>query len=656
MALKIVEIFGEIRLRDRAFKASIGHNLRSVSRLTGSLERLRQASLLVFAGITGSAALIGRTYGEFEQAIALIQSITRSAKDEMHELASKAREMGATTIFTASEAAKAMAEMARAGLKNNEILEAIYPTLNLAASAQIGLSKAVKISIAAMRNMNIPVSQLTRVVDALSTAADDAQIVVEDLGAAMRRLGPVAELSNQSLEMTFASLVAIGKQGIIGREAGTQLRSVLLRVQRGTEGVEKGLAALGLTVRDLYNQDGNFKDLADLVDIFNARLSALDPVTRKWAIVTIAGMRNTAAFSKLLEAGGMRLREMAESYKEQGVAAIKARIQIDTFFGSLRLLLSAFQELAIQAGEKIVPLFRVITDVMRNFILTMADMPDGLKELIGQFALVVTGALGIIAATYALITVFSLLFNPLAIIAIGFSTLLSTLILVNLEGDTLEKKILSLHTAIQGFVVDGLQFMRDVIIEVAYWIAVLTTFIQRFDDFIEVSMLKVELWAHSITRFWGDAIFKLQKWMGLAEELEGYDPTGLDTQIESTLQKIKELENSLGEGIDVIFRDLLDRWLGVFDKLARHVKKALSESPPEPADDGEENFQKKKREIEFKFVGIEKLSQDIQEAIGKADEKHMWDQLLEKQQNAVNNLEVIKDVMVDKFDRVITVG
>ena len=653
MSLKLVEIFGEIHLRDRAFRAALLANRSSVMRLTGSLAKLRQASMAVFTGLALGSALVGRTYGQFEQSMALVRSITRSTKDEMIELSDKAREMGAATIFTASESAEAMAEMARAGLKNREILEAVKPTLDLAASAQIGLSDAVKISIAAMRNMDIPTSRLGEVIDALSIASDDAQLVVKDLGAAMRRLGPVAQISGQSLQTTLAALIAIGKQGIIGREAGTQLRSLILRIQRGTEGVAKALQALGLEVSSFFTKEGKFMDMADMVDLLNERLRRLDPVTRQWAITTIAGMRNTAALSLLLRNGGDRLREMAASYLEHGVAAEKAQIQIDTFFGSLRLLTSAFQELLIQIGAKVVPIFRSMAEQTRELILILTRLPEGFKETAAQITVVLAGAATLVGLTFALIAAFTILTNPLVIIAGAFSTLLSTLIFVNIEGDTLEKKLISLNSSISKFITSGLDVMRDALIEVAYWIAALTTFILRFNLFIELSLLKVERWAKGVTDSIGEMMFDLGKYFGLIDDLGDYDPTGgEDTRLAILQAKIDALEQQIGASVDMIFKDLIDNWIGVFDQLAQKVREAFKEDKKKEDDIVEEI--EKKVAVEFKWFGLEDLSKKIQEAVDQKEEDDLAKQMLEEQQQAGKALGQIRDVVVNKFDGIVT--
>ena len=349
-----------------AFNARMGKVIRTMETVRRRMEGISRAArrMLIAATVAATGAVVA--FARFEQEMARVKGLTSATADEFERLNKSARDLGKSTIFSATQAAQAMGAFALQGFKANEIIKAMPATLDLAAAGQLGMGQAAAITSGIMKGMGLQVEDLAHVVDVLTLASTSAATDLPQLGEAMRALGPVARASGLSIEETMAILMGLGDVMIQGSAAGTALRNVLLRLQQNSKEVQKRMNELGLSIAD---SNGNMKKMSTIIDELNAALATKSQITRSAIIADIGGMRAIASLIAMLELGGDKIRKYTKNLQDSAGAARRlAQIQQDTLLGSFKLLTSAVSELAIKLGETFRPALQATADAVKGLV------------------------------------------------------------------------------------------------------------------------------------------------------------------------------------------------------------------------------------------------------------------------------------------------
>lgn len=366
----------DIRARTARFKGALRGVRQALQATKVQMQAVSNMAKKMFLAAAAVAGVAGYSFIAFEKRMARVKALTGATADEFKRLQESARALGKATVFSANEAAEAMAAFALQGFKTNEIISAMRPTLDLAAAGQLDMAQASAITAGIMRGMKLDVSELSHVVDVLAKAATSSATDIPQLGEAMRMLGPIAQSAGVSLEEAIAIIRAFSDVMIRGGQAGTALRNILLRLQGGTREVAKGLETLGITIAD---STGKLKPMADLIDEFNAKLSRMTDVQRSATIMQIAGMRAAAGFTEILSLGGDRIRQYTKELQDSGGTAKRiADIQLATLAGKFKLITSAATELGIKLGEKFAPVLEVITSRITTLIGIIDKWAEGM--------------------------------------------------------------------------------------------------------------------------------------------------------------------------------------------------------------------------------------------------------------------------------------
>ena len=187
----------------------------------------------LFAGLRAIGSGI-RAIADFEFAMAQVRGVAISANEALTDLeqrnfaqlSNQARELGASTRFTAVEVAEGQLFLARAGFEANEILTATPAVLNLAAAGVLDLARAADIASNVLQQFNLEVAELTRVTDVMVTVANSSNTTVEQMAEALKIAGPVAGSLGIQVETAAAAIGLLGNAGIQATLAGTQLRGI----------------------------------------------------------------------------------------------------------------------------------------------------------------------------------------------------------------------------------------------------------------------------------------------------------------------------------------------------------------------------------------------------------------------------------------------
>lgn len=384
---------------DRIKRAMKGVDLTAAGLGTrmGNLALAMAPAALAAGVMLGSfGACVGVAAG-FEDQMAKVGAVSRASSEEMAALEKAARDLGATTQFTAVQVGEAEQYLAMAGFKVKENIAALPGVLNLAAATATDLGRAADISSDILSAFGLKAEEMTRVADVLALTCATANTNMELLGDSMKYVAPVARMAGLSLEETAAMAGLLGNIGIKGSEAGTALRAILNRMAAPSKEAQALFQKLGVTVKD---SAGNLRSPVAVLGEMAAGLKDMGTAEQIAAMKVIAGEEAIAGFSELIQKEGIgAIAKYAKELEAGGGAAAEMAARMnDTLAGSLRGMGSAWESLQITIGKLFLPVVRAVVDALTGF-LRLLDRAAQSK--IGAAVLKMAAALatGIVAVT-----------------------------------------------------------------------------------------------------------------------------------------------------------------------------------------------------------------------------------------------------------------
>ncbi len=345
---------------------------------------LHLARLVAIYGTFQAMTNTVKTFANFEQAIKTLGVITGVTGEQLQALEDKAKELGETTVFSASQVAEAMTEMARAGLTAEQQLEGIDGVLNLAINGMVSLAEASKIATTAMNAFGLKSSDIGNISDVFSKAINSSAMNLEQLGYAMAKVAPVSKSMNVSLEETTALLGVLADAGRRGAEAGTQLKIVMLRLGANVE-AKKWIDGLGAS---MYKSNGVLKSFTSQLRAIQDGMVGLTQKQQLLAKARIFGSEALAS-AEILLSNLEKIDPATEKLRNSfGYAQDNATKMMDTLQGSYKELLSALEGLQVEIGENLSPALRKIIEDSTEFIRGLdaeqiEAFTDDLSSLIG---------------------------------------------------------------------------------------------------------------------------------------------------------------------------------------------------------------------------------------------------------------------------------
>jgi len=440
---------------------------RSMTSLGSTMKRVGAiaTAALAFGGIAAGIRGVVSTIASFESTMALTGAVAGVDRlsDQYKALSDRARELGATTRFSATQAGEGLLFLARAGFTAEEAMGAVGGALNLAAAGAISLGDAADIASnigsTFADQFGGKVEATAASIDVLVAASNRANTNVAQLAEALKFAGPTASAFGISMEDAAASLAQLGNFGIQASMAGTNLRAILAALVGGSDKAEAALKRLGLTQADLSPETNTLAEI--FAKLEGASLGAADALA-------IFGRRNAGAALILAKSSAETALLAEELRNAEGEAQRIADAMNDTLIGAFLAMKSAFQEAALQIGERgfggaLRKTVDFITGVVRVFIGMTEEGKEASKAVLRVAeALKVAGVAAatmvtiklagfFIAATRAVIgfTV-AMAANPFGLAAIAVTALVSGLFalrnkVINLGGEPM--KILDIMIA-----------------------------------------------------------------------------------------------------------------------------------------------------------------------------------------------------------------
>lgn len=337
--------------------------------ITGKLLDVGQAALQV--GMDFDASM-SNVYG-------LMSSLNLS-QAQMDALRDTAREMGATTKFSASEAADAMGYMALAGWDDAQVIAGIPGVLNLAAAANMDLAKASDIVTDTMTPFGMAAERAGEAADVFAYAQANSNTTVEAMGEAMKYAAPTADAFGMTLQDTAAAMGVLANAGIKGSQGGTTLNAMLRDMKNNAK---NGAIAIGKTKVALTNADGSYRSYAAIIRDIDKATSSMTASQRDAALGAIFGDESLKGILATLKQGPDALDAMTEGmYACGGAAEDMAATMGDNLKGDLAILESGAQDMAIALSDWLMPAARGVVQGITDMIGKFNALDDGTKNTI----------------------------------------------------------------------------------------------------------------------------------------------------------------------------------------------------------------------------------------------------------------------------------
>ncbi len=343
---------------------------------------------LVAGGLVATGIGFGvKAFADFDEAMSQASAALPEAGAQMGKLRQLAIDLGKDTKFSSTEAAQGITELAKAGVDASDIYGGgLKGALDLAAAGGLDVGRAAEIAGIAVKQFNLEGSDVPHVADLFAAAAGKAVGSVDDIAQAMKYAGITASSLGIDIEETTGVIGLFAEKGIIGEQAGTSFRSMLLSLTAPSKVGAKAMEDLGISV---FDNEGKFIGLAGSAEQLKQRLGPLDEATRTAALGQIFGNESISAAIELYKAGASGVQDWTSKVNDAGFAAEQAAKLTDNLKGDFERLTGAIDAVAVQNGGGLNDFLRDLTQGAEGAVEAFGRLPGPLQQ----------GVLGLAALT-----------------------------------------------------------------------------------------------------------------------------------------------------------------------------------------------------------------------------------------------------------------
>ena len=340
---------------------------------------------------------VGKT---FDSSMSQVAAVSGATADEIELLRDKAKEMGSTTKFTASEAADAFNYMSMAGWKTEDMLSGINGVLNLAAASGSDLATTSDIVTDALTAMGYSAKDAGRLADVMAAASSNANTNVEMMGQTFKYAAPIVGALGYNMEDTAVAIGLMANAGIKADKAGTALRSVLTRLSAPPKECAEAMDELGISMTD---SEGNMKSLDQIMQDLRVAFAGLSETEQTAAAKHLAGAEAMSGLLAIVNAAPEDFNKLTDAVKNsEGAAEEMANTMLDNLGGDMTLLSSKLEGVQLAIYEKFEPALRKGVEVLDKLLDVVQFVVDHSSEFIAALTGMATAIGAYIAYTTAL--------------------------------------------------------------------------------------------------------------------------------------------------------------------------------------------------------------------------------------------------------------
>lgn len=410
--------------------AAKGEKLRTAG---DNITNVGKKFLPVTGGVTALGTAAVKTAADFDSAMSKVAAVSGATGADFDALRDKAREMGAKTKFSASEAAEAMNYMAMAGWKTEDMLSGIEGVMNLAAASGEDLATTSDIVTDALTAFGLTAADSGHFADVLAAASSNANTNVSMMGETFKYCAPIAGSLGFSVEDTAEAIGLMANAGIKSTQAGTSLRTIMTNLSGDVKicGTNIGEVTVATT-----NADGSMRELSDILADCRTAFSGLSESEKAAAAESLVGKNAMSGFLALMNAGEGDINKLSSAIANcDGTAEGMANTMQDNLGSQFQILKSQLEELAISFGDLLMPAIRSIVGWIQKFVDWLNSMDEGTRKVIVTVALV-AAAIGpvliivgkVISAVGTIMTVIPKLAGVIKVVQGAFAALNATML------------------------------------------------------------------------------------------------------------------------------------------------------------------------------------------------------------------------------------
>lgn len=332
------------------------------------------------AAVIGLGTVAVKTASDFDTAMSKVAAVSGATGEEFDALREKAREMGAKTKFSASDAADAMNYMAMAGWKTQDMLDGIDGIMNLAAASGEELAVTSDIVTDALTAFGLSAADSTHFADILAAASSNANTNVSMMGETFKYCAPIAGALGFSAEDTAEAIGLMANSGIKASQAGTALRTIMNSLAGEVIICGDSIGEVSIATS---NADGTMRELSDILADCRVAFDGLSEAEQAAAAESLVGKNAMSGFLALMNAAPADIAKLSNAIDDcDGVAEDMAKTMQDNLGGQMDELSSALEELAISFGDLLMPIIRKVVTSIQGFVDKLNQMDEGTKRTI----------------------------------------------------------------------------------------------------------------------------------------------------------------------------------------------------------------------------------------------------------------------------------
>lgn len=376
----------------------------------------KNMTMKVTAPILGIGVAATKIGMDFEAAMSEVQAISGATGKDLEKLNQQAQDLGATTAFSAKQAAEGMKYLGMAGFETNDIIDAMPGLLDLAAASGTDLGLTSDIVSDSLTAFGLKAKDTSHFADVLASASSSANVSVETLGETFKYAAPVAGSLGFAMEEVTAAASVMGNAGIKASQAGTTLRTAMTKMAIAADRGGGVFAELGI---ELKNSDGTMRGLNDILGQTKSAFDKMTDAQKASTAEALFGKNAMSGMLTILNDNTDSLDMLTEGFMEaDGVAKEMAETMQNNLQGRLTKLKSALEGVAIQIADILIPIlekmitkindivtwFSSLNETTQKVILAVAGLVAAIGPLlmiVGQMALGLSSLIGLFGGASA---------------------------------------------------------------------------------------------------------------------------------------------------------------------------------------------------------------------------------------------------------------
>jgi TP901 family phage tail tape measure protein len=468
--IRMGKVFVEIGADSSKALAAFANLNKHIGKIGRSLSSAGTKIAAVGAAATAPFAAAIRSGAVYESALLNIQASTGATAGELEKLKAASMQMSAALGKGPSEVAGGFLELLKAGMSVEQVLGgAGQAALEFASVGQMDVASAAVVMSDAMSVFAVDASTAA---NTISSAADASSTSIELMAQSMSQVSAVAAIANQSIDDTSAALAILANAGVKGSDAGTSLKTMLMRLMAPADDAIGALGQLGLSVASFRSADGQMKPLVDIIGTLNGALGGMDQVAKDDIFRRLFGSDAIRAAAILTSTGVEGFGAMRDAMGNAMPVGEKYKILMSGLAGAGSVVMAAMERLAVAVSEAVAPALQSVARSAAGVLGWMTDFAKNNKELVRNMGMASVAVLGLGGAVTILggsIQMLSfglggvgklaaVVFSPLGIavagLAAGFGLAYASGIKVSDVGDAIKQSFGGMSDSVGPFV-DG---------------------------------------------------------------------------------------------------------------------------------------------------------------------------------------------------------